>query len=158
MRTWSILVQVITCEFCGFSQRVLQGVHSPCSRRSVVQWGGHMRRPYVYYLCILGLVSISIRAPLQSLTTDNQRRTWTRILSPSSMWRIPATESRYSFYRMSWVNPNSEHTTEMEYLPWVGFEPTTSCSTVQRVTTELSSFSKAITALYSGGIEIDESL
>ena len=54
------------------------------------------------------------------------------------MWRTPANESRYSFYRIGWVNPESERTTEIKFPPWVGFEPTTSWSTVQRVTIELS--------------------
>ena len=54
------------------------------------------------------------------------------------MWRTLATESQYSFYRMGWVNPESERMTEIKFPPWVGFEPTTSWSTVQRVTTELS--------------------
>ena len=57
------------------------------------------------------------------------------------MWRTPANESRYSFYRSGWVNPESERTTEIKFPPWVGFEPTTSWSTVQRVTTELSPLS-----------------
>ena len=34
----------------------------------------------------VGWVSFSTRAPAQALTTTNQRRTQTRILSPSSMW------------------------------------------------------------------------
>ena len=97
VETWRILAQVITCDFCCFSQRVPHGVHSPCSHRSVVRWGWHMRCPCVYCLCLAGQVSFSTRAPVQSLTTVNQRRTETRILSPSSMWRTPATESRYSF-------------------------------------------------------------
>ena len=51
------------------------------------------------------------------------------------MWRTPATESWYSFYQMGWVNSESERTAEINFR--VGFEPTTSWSTVQRVTTEL---------------------
>ena len=47
------------------------------------------------------------------------------------MWRTPATESRYSFYQMYWVNPKSERTTEIKFPPCVGFEPTTSWSIVQ---------------------------
>ena len=81
MRTWRILAQVITCDFCCFSQRALHGVHSPCSHRSVMRWGGHMRCPCGYCLCLAGRVSFSTRAPVQSLTTANQRRTQTRILS-----------------------------------------------------------------------------
>ena len=45
-------------------------------------------------------------------------------------------ESRYSFYRIRRVNPESERTTEIYFLSWVGFEPTTSWSTVQRVIAE----------------------
>ena len=59
------------------------------------------------------------------------------------MWRISASESRYSFYQMGWVNPESEGTTEIKFPPWVEFEPTTSWSTVQRVTTELTPLSSA---------------
>ena len=75
VKTWRILSQVITCEFCCFSQRALHGVHNPCSRRSVVRWGGHMRCPCAFCLCLAGRVSFSTRAPVQSLTTANQRRT-----------------------------------------------------------------------------------
>ena len=57
------------------------------------------------------------------------------------MWRTPAIESRYSFYRNGWVNPESERTTEIKFPAWVRFESTTSWSTVQRVTTELSPLS-----------------
>ena len=31
------------------------------------------------------------------------------------MWRTPATESRYSFYRIGWVNLESERTTEIKF-------------------------------------------
>ena len=34
-------------------------------------------------------------------------------------------------------NPESDRTTEIKFPPWVGFEPTTSQSTVQRVITAL---------------------
>ena len=44
-------------------------------------------------------------------------------------------------FRMGWVNPESERMTEIKFPPWVGFEPTTSWSTVQRFTIELSSLS-----------------
>ena len=117
----------------------------PCSHRCVVRWGEHMLCPRVYCLCqaVAGLVSFSTIAPVQSLITANQLRTSTRVLSPSSMWRTPVTESRYLFDRMDWVNIESERKTEIVFLPWVGFELTTSWSTVkrQRVTTELSSIS-----------------
>ena len=33
----------------------------------------------------------------------------------------PATESRYSFYRMSWLKPESERTTEIKFYRSVGF-------------------------------------
>ena len=119
--TCHILAQVITCGFCCFSQRALHGVHSPCSHRSVVRWGGHMRCPCMCCLCLAGPVSFSTRAHVQSLTTANQRRTYTRILSPSSLSRTPATESRYSFYRIGWVNPESERTTAIKFPSWVEF-------------------------------------
>ena len=54
------------------------------------------------------------------------------------MLRTPATESRYSFYRMGRVNPENERTTEIKFPPWMEFEPTTSWSTVQRFTIEQS--------------------
>ena len=97
MRTWRILDQVITCNFCCISQRALHGVHSPCCHRSVVQWRGHMRWPCVYGLCPLGRVSFSTQAPVQSLTTVNQRSTLIRILSHSSMWRTLATKAGTHF-------------------------------------------------------------
>ena len=43
---------------------------------------------------------------------------------------------------MGRVNPESERKKEVKFPPWVGFEPTTSWSTVQRVTTELSPLPK----------------
>ena len=72
MRTWRILAQVITCDFCCFSQRAPLGVYSPCSHGSAVRWGGHMQCPCVHCLCLAGRVSFSTRAPGQSLTTANQ--------------------------------------------------------------------------------------
>ena len=54
----------------------------------------------------------------------------------------PGHRKPVSFYRMGWVNPESKPTTEIKFPPLVGFEPTTSWSTVQRVTTELSPLSK----------------
>ena len=87
VRTWRILAQVIICGFCCFSQRALHGVHSPYSHRSVVQWVGHMPYPCVCCLFLAGRVSFSTRAPMQSLTTVNQRRTKNCFLSHSSMWR-----------------------------------------------------------------------
>ena len=36
--------------FCCFSQRALHGVYSPCSYRSEVRWGRHIRWPCVYCL------------------------------------------------------------------------------------------------------------
>ena len=131
MRTWRIQAQVIACNFCCFSQRALHGLHNLCNHRNVVQWGGYMRCPCLYCLYLAGRVWFSTQAPVQSLTTANQRRTLTRILSTSSIWRTPAIESRYSFYRMGWVNPESERKAEILFLVWVGFEPTTSWSTVQ---------------------------
>ena len=108
---WGILAQAITGYSWFFSQRALHGVHSSCCRRCVVLWSEHMRCPCVYCLCLAGQVLFSTRAPVKSLTTANEQRTYTRILSPSSMWRTPATESQYLFYRMGWVNPESESTT-----------------------------------------------
>ena len=70
---------------CCFSQHALHGVHSPCCHMSVVRWGGHMRRPCVYCSCLAGRVSFPTRASVQSLTTANQRRIYTHILSPSSI-------------------------------------------------------------------------
>ena len=60
---------------CCFLQRALHGIHSPCSYRSVVRWGGHMRCQCVHCLCLEGRVSFSTKALVQSLTTANRRRT-----------------------------------------------------------------------------------
>ena len=62
---------------------------------------------YACCLCLAGRVSFSTRAPVQSLTTANQRRTYTCIFSHSSMRRTSATGTRYSFYQFGWVNQES---------------------------------------------------
>ena len=142
MRTWRILAQVITCDFCFLSRRALHGVHSPWSHRSVVRCGGHMRCPCVYCLCLAGGYRFQPKRLCNHWSTANQRRTQTRILSPSSVSRTPAIEGQYSFYRMGWLIPESEHTTEIKFPPCVRFEPTTSWSTVQFVTTELPPLSR----------------
>ena len=54
----------------------------------------------MYCVCLEHRLSISTRVPMQSLITSNQRRTLTRILSPSSMLKTSA------------------------HLPCVGFETT----------------------------------
>ena len=83
-----------------------------------MRWGGHMRCSCVYCLCLAGRVSFSTRAPEQSLTTANQRRTWTRILSSSFMWRTPATESRYSF--TEWLSKPGERAHDRNSISAVG--------------------------------------
>ena len=135
MRTWRIPAQVITCDFCCFSQYALSDMHSPCSHRSVVRWGRNMRCP-LFVSSRSGIVF----NPNDGAVTDHSQsaKAETRILSPGFMWRTPATESRYSFYRIGWLNPERKRTTEVLFQPWVGFEPTTSWSTVQHITTELS--------------------
>ena len=35
-----------------------------------------------------------------------------------------ATEGQYSFYRMGWVNSESQRMTEIKFSAWVGIEPT----------------------------------
>ena len=52
------------------------------------------------------------------------------------MLRTAATESRYSFYRIGWVNPEIECTIQINFCQW--FERTTSWSTGQRLTAELT--------------------
>ena len=69
------------------------------------------------------------------------------------MWRTLAIESRYSFYRMGWVNSKSERMTEITFPPWVGFEFTTSWSTVQRATTERSPLSCLLSDNGSGCLD-----
>ena len=49
------------------------------------------------------------------------------------------------FTKMGWVNLESERMTDILFLPWVGFKPTTSWLTVQRVATELSLLSNDVT-------------
>ena len=106
MRTWRILAQVIACDFCCFSQRALHGVHIPCGHRSVVRWGGHMRCPCVYCLCLADQASFSTRAPVQSLT--NQRK-----IDPYFKSQIYVVDLGH---RMGWVNPGSERTTEINFF------------------------------------------
>ena len=77
-----------------------------------------MRCQCVYNLCLSRRVSFSTSAPMQLLTTAKHRRTETSILNPSSMWKTQATESRYSFYRIGRVNPESERTTEINFCHW----------------------------------------
>ena len=127
VRTKRILTQVIAFDFCCFSQRALHGVHNPCSHRSVVRWGGHRRCPCVYSLYL----AVGYR-----FQPERRCSHWPQPISDpyfkSQLYvEDPATESRYSFYRMGWVNPESA--TEIKFPPWVGFEPTTSWSTFQRV-------------------------
>ena len=50
VRTWRILAQIITCDFCCFSQRALHGVRIPWSHGNVVRWGGHMRCSCVLFV------------------------------------------------------------------------------------------------------------
>ena len=137
-----ILAQVITCDICCFSQRVLHGVRNPCSHRSVMQWGRHMRCPYVYFLCLAGRVLFSTRAPVQSFTTANQQRIYTRILCPNFCAGPRPLKAILILPNWFWLNPESERTTEIKFPPCVGFEPTTAWSTAQRVTTEPSPLSK----------------
>ena len=114
VRTWRILAQVITCDICCFSQRALHVVHSPCSFRSVVRWGGHMRGSYV---CCVSSRSGIVYNPSAGVITDHSQtaKDIDSYFKFSSMWRTQATESRYSFYRMGWVNPESERTTEFNF-------------------------------------------
>ena len=59
----------------------------------------------MYCLCLARRISVSTRAQVQSLLTTNQQRTQISILRLS-------IKSLYSFYRMFWVNPERERTTE----------------------------------------------
>ena len=52
-------------------------------------------------LCLAGRVSFSTRVPVQSLTTANQRRTYTRILSPISIWRTRAPKAGTQFTELA---------------------------------------------------------
>ena len=51
----------------------------------------------VRIVCLEHRLSFSTRVPVQSLTIANQRRTLTRILSPSSMWKTSAHLPRMVF-------------------------------------------------------------
>ena len=78
-------------------------------------------------MCVLFVSSrsdIVVNTSSDAITDHNQSaKDIDPYLSPSSIWRTPATESRYSFYRMG---PESERMIEIKFPLWVGFEPTTS--------------------------------
>ena len=85
VRIWGILAQVITGDVCCSSSvpymaciaHVVTGVW--CDEVCICD--AHV----CTVLRLAGRVSFSTLAPVQSLTTGTQRRTETRILSPSSM-------------------------------------------------------------------------
>ena len=70
----------------------------------VVQECGAVRWAYVMPLCVLFVSSRSgiVFNPSAGAITDHSQsaKDIDPFLSPSSMWRTPATESRYLFYRM----------------------------------------------------------
>ena len=75
VRTWRILAQVIICDFCYYSQHAIHGVHSHVVTGVWCGEVGICDKPCVYCLCLAGRVLFSTRAPVQLLTTANQRRT-----------------------------------------------------------------------------------
>ena len=93
---------------------------------------GLMQNPCVYCVCLARWVSFSTRAPVQSLITadlqilslnsvDNSRHQRSVLILPNGLCK-----------------PREQAHDRNTFLPWVGFEPTTSWSTVQRLTAELS--------------------
>ena len=110
VKTWRILAQVITGDLPA-SRSVHYTVHIAHVLTGV--WYGDVGCPFVYCLCLARQILFSTRAPVESLTTANQRRAYIRIVSPSSMWRTLATESWFSFSQNGWVNPESDCTTEI---------------------------------------------
>ena len=111
-RTWRALDRVNTGEFGCFLQHALHRKHSSYNHRCEVG----ICDARVYCLCLTFWVLFSTQVLVQSLTTAKSRRTYIHILSPSSLWRTLATKNRYSFYRMGWINPESEHTTEINFF------------------------------------------
>ena len=95
---------------CCFLQHAL---HSLCSHCCLVQ----VRWAYAMPVCVMfvsSMLGIIFNLSADAIIDHSQWRTLTRILSPSSTWRPRATESQYSFYRMGWVNLESESTTVYE--------------------------------------------
>ena len=105
---WSAFVKVY------FGRYFLTGIFCPGTFCSVYIVPG------MYCLCLARRVSISTRAPVQSLTIGNQTRTHTYIISHSSLWRTPVTEIWYLFYRTGRVNLMSECMTEINL--WSGWD------------------------------------
>ena len=91
---------------------------------------GEVRWPYAMPVSVLFVPStsgIDVNPSADTLTDHSQSAKDIDSYFKSQLYVVdPATERRYSFYRMGRVNPESERTTEIKFPPWVGFEPTTS--------------------------------
>ena len=70
VKTWRILAQVITHDFCGFSQHTLHGMQSPCSQEcDEVRWA------YAMPVCVLFVSSrwgIVFNPGAGAITEDSQ--------------------------------------------------------------------------------------
>ena len=98
--TWCVLIPVITGELCCFSQRALNGVHSSSSNRCVVQ----VRWAYAMPVCVLFVCSTSgivFNRRAGDITKYSQSAKDRDQYFKSQLYvETPATDSRYSFYRM----------------------------------------------------------
>ena len=78
----------------------------------------------VFVLFVYSRSGIIFNQSSTAITDHSQsEKDKTSILSPSSMWRTPATESRHSLYRIGWVNPGNERTTEIYFCRGLGLNP-----------------------------------
>ena len=77
--------------------------------------GLRQRSQHVYGLCLTHLVSFPPEYWFNHKSLANQLWTYMHILSPIYVWSISTTESRYSFYRMSWASQPSEFKTETNF-------------------------------------------
>ena len=150
VRMWAFIPLLVEWElglnnhrwFCCFSKRTLFGVHSPCSHRCVVRWGGHVWCPCMYCLCLACRVSLSTRASVQSLTTANQRRTYFKF----QLYVVDPSHQKPVLILPNGLSKPRERAHDRNLISAVGrIRTTTSWSTVQRVTTGLSPLSVVFT-------------
>ena len=103
-----------------------------------VRLGGHVRFPCVYYLCLAGRVSFSTGAPVHH---------WPQPISEGHrpVFQVPALCGGTRPPKTGTNLPSGLSKPGERTHWWVGFEPTTSWSTVQRITTEQSPLCNCIT-------------
>ena len=117
-RTWRIITHVLTC-----------GV--------VYALFGLMRSPCIYCLCLAHRLSFSTLATVQSLTTVNQRKNIDPYFKSQLYVEDPGHQKPILISSNGLSKSRERVQDRPKFLPWVEFEPTTSWSTVQRLTDEL---------------------